>query len=400
VAHGAAPEPAAVQRLPDDARVSASLIAVERWRPESSATPAVPPSPAVQRSAGPGAVPLPLVTAPAPEVAPVLAYLPPLQLGLTGTPTAPAAAGTATTPALVQRLAGPAPSAPPEPAAPALPSLLTTVRPEAAVPPLPGNSLPVVGAATAGPRTAPAADGPAVVQRSWGGGSADVPGPRTLAALPGPLPGSRPTDASLPTLATLRPSAGPFDAPVASAPSAPAPVGATVQRLAAQPARSPQPARSEPAPRPPVPGVTDPGTFALTNGLGRMDEDGSVVFDIPGLTVSRSIATSTPAPARPGLQSPMAAAPPTAVAAPVPAPEPVLQREVAAEATPEPAPTEAPPPAAAPAPAPAAAAAPGTPGGMPLEELARQLYDPLAARLKAELWLDRERAGLITDLRR
>jgi len=30
----------------------------------------------------------------------------------------------------------------------------------------------------------------------------------------------------------------------------------------------------------------------------------------------------------------------------------------------------------------------------------RQLFEPLAARLKAELRLDRERAGLTTDLRR
>jgi hypothetical protein len=32
-----------------------------------------------------------------------------------------------------------------------------------------------------------------------------------------------------------------------------------------------------------------------------------------------------------------------------------------------------------------------------LEELARQLYEPLSARLKAELWLDRERAGVMSD---
>ena len=52
--------------------------------------------------------------------------------------------------------------------------------------------------------------------------------------------------------------------------------------------------------------------------------------------------------------------------------------------------------ATAPAPAPAAAGA----GPTDVEELARRLFDPLAARLKAELWLDRERAGLVTDLRR
>ena len=34
------------------------------------------------------------------------------------------------------------------------------------------------------------------------------------------------------------------------------------------------------------------------------------------------------------------------------------------------------------------------------DELVRRLFDPLAARLKAELRLDRERAGFVTDLRR
>ena len=32
--------------------------------------------------------------------------------------------------------------------------------------------------------------------------------------------------------------------------------------------------------------------------------------------------------------------------------------------------------------------------------LARRLFDPLSARFKSELWLDRERAGMVTDLRR
>ena len=64
--------------------------------------------------------------------------------------------------------------------------------------------------------------------------------------------------------------------------------------------------------------------------------------------------------------------------------------------------TPSPPqPATAPAPV-TAAAAPAAPapaaGPSDLEELARQLYEPLAARLRAELWLDHERAGLITAL--
>jgi hypothetical protein len=39
----------------------------------------------------------------------------------------------------------------------------------------------------------------------------------------------------------------------------------------------------------------------------------------------------------------------------------------------------------------------GTPSA-DLDELARRLYEPLTARLRAELWLDRERAGVMSDL--
>lgn len=51
----------------------------------------------------------------------------------------------------------------------------------------------------------------------------------------------------------------------------------------------------------------------------------------------------------------------------------------------------------------APAAVPGGPGpgggesGANLDEMARRLYEPLAARLREELWLDRERAGLMSD---
>jgi hypothetical protein len=45
-------------------------------------------------------------------------------------------------------------------------------------------------------------------------------------------------------------------------------------------------------------------------------------------------------------------------------------------------------------------AAPAASGTKPadLDELARRLYEPLTARLRAELWLDRERAGVTSDL--
>lgn len=47
--------------------------------------------------------------------------------------------------------------------------------------------------------------------------------------------------------------------------------------------------------------------------------------------------------------------------------------------------------------APAAAGPPASAGGPEPEELLKKLYDPLLRRLKAELWLDRERRGSLTD---
>ncbi|MCB0893673.1 MAG: hypothetical protein KDB51_17950, partial [Propionibacteriaceae bacterium] len=80
--------------------------------------------------------------------------------------------------------------------------------------------------------------------------------------------------------------------------------------------------------------------------------------------------------------------------------EPTLQRD---EAEPAPEPTPAIP--AEPTPTgstPGAVSAGAAPAAAPsgnLDELARRLYEPLAARLREELWLDRERAGWLTDIR-
>lgn len=40
------------------------------------------------------------------------------------------------------------------------------------------------------------------------------------------------------------------------------------------------------------------------------------------------------------------------------------------------------------------------PSGRALDELVERIYEPLTARLRTELWLDRERSGLMVDLRR
>ena len=45
----------------------------------------------------------------------------------------------------------------------------------------------------------------------------------------------------------------------------------------------------------------------------------------------------------------------------------------------------------------AAAAAGNAASGADLDEMARRLFEPLSARLRTELWLDRERAGMVTD---
>ncbi|QGN34973.1 hypothetical protein [Microlunatus sp. Gsoil 973] len=70
-------------------------------------------------------------------------------------------------------------------------------------------------------------------------------------------------------------------------------------------------------------------------------------------------------------------------------------RSATDESASQPAPISAPPTPGLPASAPPAAA--GTTESV--DELARRLFEPLSARIKAELWLDRERAGLITDVR-
>jgi hypothetical protein len=133
------------------------------------------------------------------------------------------------------------------------------------------------------------------------------------------------------------------------------------QRLALP--SGPRPTRTGAAAAPSL-SLFNPAAVALSSGLATLDPDGSVVFASPP--------DGTPGPG-PGT----AASPVTAQRAPEDA---------------------APPPAAA-----AAPAAGGAPGGQTneqLEELAKNLYDKIRERLKAELRLDRERWGRITDLAR
>jgi hypothetical protein len=89
--------------------------------------------------------------------------------------------------------------------------------------------------------------------------------------------------------------------------------------------------------------------------------------------------------------------------APAPAPEQPAQRIAQppvqrAEDPPAPPPAAAPPPSASGGgPTPPASASPPAGGGQNLDELSRQLYDRIRDRLRAELRLDRERAGMASD---
>jgi hypothetical protein len=143
--------------------------------------------------------------------------------------------------------------------------------------------------------------------------------------------------------------------------------------------------------------IGDPGSSAVAAGVARREADGSVVFLPP---VQRAAAGAA------GRAGPVAAGPVSAGPAPGARTEPAaVQRfdppsDVLDPAPPSP--EAASPSVVAPAPGPATAAAgPGAaaPGAADLDELVRRLFDPLSARLKDELRLDRERAGLVTDVR-
>ncbi|MCP2309150.1 hypothetical protein [Kitasatospora paracochleata] len=133
----------------------------------------------------------------------------------------------------------------------------------------------------------------------------------------------------------------------------------------------------------------DPGAVAVAAGIGQRMPDGSVVFAPPAAPATHPTATH-----------------PTA-----PVPSATVQRSEDANLAgptdpPPPPPAPDPPPAPAPPPvgdaaAAAAATAPAPPSGgaESTDELVRRLIDPLSRLLRAELRLDRERAGLRLDNR-
>jgi hypothetical protein len=213
---------------------------------------------------------------------------------------------------------------------------------------------------------------------------------------------------------TARGTTGSGDAPTIGAPSTRRPDialgGRTVQRSvglaapapsatpSATPSSAPSPATLKPAPvkagdsasLPDQPAIVQRSIGPLVPIRARAAATSS-----PTQPSSPALATFDPPPRRPdeplslqGIFELAGPAQPQVEAPAQPEADPVEVQRATDPATPLPA-----PPRAAPGAAPGVGASHSD-----LEELARQLYEPLATRLRADLWLDRERAGLITGL--
>jgi hypothetical protein len=208
-----------------------------------------------------------------------------------------------------------------------------------AAPPRRGHVAPLLSGWPAGPSADPEAGTAAsthaiAVQRASTASAAAAPGGADLPARGAYAP-------PMGIRVAARPTGAPEPAPAPSM---------SFQRMFADPERPRPPQRS--------PAADSPAEAAIAAGVARDGGDGSVVFEAP-----------------PGYGSDGGA--------------PAVQRadeSVQAVAT-----GPAAQPAAPPGPPPAEL----DPGS--LEELAARLFDPLVARLRAELWLDRERAGMSAD---
>lgn len=283
----------------------------------------------------------------------------------------------------VSTVPGTEPPAAAPPSAPALQrSVVSSAPPRVASP-----TVPLLGDRPLTLRTA--------VQRDTRGGT-EPPQPQTA---PQPAPATAPTP--VPVRWTT-PGQG------ASAPPPPAAFAAVQLSVISSTPRPPAPApASAPAPAalpvqrkagggPPVPGspprtdtggapLPTAGAFAVAAGVAQRMSDGSVVFGSSSApTSSHSPGTSRPVVQR---DAELSEEPPPTDSEPAtgsePEPDPVDESGA-------PAATDAGP-----------AAAPARPGGTPVvtDELVRALYAPLSRLLKADLRLERERAGFLINTR-
>ncbi|MEV8456206.1 hypothetical protein AB0467_27325 [Streptomyces sp. NPDC052095] len=223
----------------------------------------------------------------------------------------------------------------------------------------------VDGVVPAAPASPDAAD---AVPVRWADAGPGVPSLATVTPAPSSVP------AALQRTATA-PHPAPPGAPPPRAPLPP------LQRRAA--GGPPVPRSVQRAAGPGAPAFTTAGAAALAAGVAQRAADGSVVFGPPPPAyatpvVQRETVTEEPPPPDP------------------PSPDPPQ------DTAPEPEPEPGPGPEAAPATAGAHPAPAGTgPGGAPVvtDELVRALYPPLSRLFKADLRLERERAGFLINTR-
>ncbi|MEU5610340.1 hypothetical protein AB0H03_16670 [Streptomyces sparsogenes] len=320
----------------------------------------------------------------------------------------------------------PTPLAPPTSPVP-LPTAPTSAAPTAATPP-PGRS--------AEPAPSAADRPPVPIQRASAAGTPVAEGPTAPAAGPVvplvaqrsvPLfSGARPPSADSPSgvyasagppVVPVRwsdPNEGPHDPPGGAGSGSAAAVSRAVgasgvpsaQRSAVSAASPPPPSVSRS-----VPGVAagpskssggrlvDAGAVAIAAGVAQRMADGSVVFRPPTPSPSPPLSPSPPSSPLPGT------AIPTVPSVSLPPP---VQRD--SENTGPPSPEPAPEPAPEPPEGSGSAAAPPTDPPPPTtdgkvgpqkvdDELVRALYAPLSRLLKAELRLERERAGSLINTR-
>lgn len=345
---------------------------------QRQAAASVPGSGTTETSSGPVVRPPVAATAPVAPVAPVVPVVPETSADEVES-MQPVVAPLLGDDPSVSTVPGTEPPAAAPPSAPALQrSVVSSTPPRVAAP-----TVPLLGDRPLTPRTA--------VQRDARGG-AEPPQPQPA---PETAPKPVPVRWTTPGQGTSTPPPPAAPAPVqlsviSSTPRPPAPVSAS------PPVPAALPVQRKAGGGPPVPGSpprTDTGSaplptagaFAVAAGVAQRMPDGSVVFG----SSSAPHASHSPGNSPPVVQrdAELSEEPPPTDSEPETGsePEPALVDESGA-----PAPTGTGP-----------AAAPARPGGTPVvtDELVRALYAPLSRLLKADLRLERERAGFLINTR-
>lgn len=247
--------------------------------------------------------------------------------------------------------------------------------PEPTVPLTAQRSVPLFSGAEAPSDDAPAGETPAPVPVQWTAPGLPETGPPAAASA---TTDSRPAGTSFPAAAAPVQRTVAQPQAVSPAPSPRVTPTPQLQRTAASPPLSTPVQRATVRTTP-----VDAGSVAVAAGVAQRMADGSVVFQAP--TVQRD-AGSDPRPTDTSAEDA-----PAEPVDPPPEPDPEPDPDPGPDPTDQPSPSDAHDPQGAHPPK----------GGTPkvTDELVRALFAPLSRMLKAELRLDRERAGFLIDTR-